>query len=149
MFKHLLVTLDGTPRAETVIPHAVDIARTMGAEISLLRVVEAVNSDWSERGAIGKGQEAESTIRTMFTEQAESYLARLTEEVRRAGIGANAVVRQGPPARTIVGYAHESSADAIAMATHSRRGLNRLMFGSVAEYVLHESSLPVLLVRAP
>jgi nucleotide-binding universal stress UspA family protein len=34
------------------------------------------------------------------------------------------------------------------MATHSRRGINRLMFGSVAEQVLHESSLPVLLIRA-
>ena len=50
MFKHLLVTLDGSQRAESVIPHAIDIAKTMGDELTLLRVVDAANSDWSERG---------------------------------------------------------------------------------------------------
>lgn len=58
------------------------------------------------------------------------------------------MVKQGAPAKQIVGTAREVEADAIVMATHSRRGLNRLMFGSVAEAVLHESHLPILLVRA-
>ena len=58
------------------------------------------------------------------------------------------MVKQGAPAKQIVATAKESDADAITMATHSRRGFNRLMFGSVAEEVLHESQLPILLVRA-
>ena len=147
MFKHLMVTLDGTARSEAVVPHAIDVAKSMGAQLTLLRVVDAVGAEWSERGAVGKSQ-AESTIRTMFAEQAQMYLERVAAQVRSAGIDATTLVKQGPPARQIVTAAKEIDADGIAMATHSRRGLNRLMFGSVAEQVLHETSVPVLLVRA-
>ncbi len=147
MFKHLLVTLDGSPRAESVIPHVIDIAKTMGAEVTLLRVVDAANSDWSERGAIGKANAATS-IKSTYVDQATAYLERVAEQLRGAGITTHAVVKQGQPARQIVTTAKEGDADAIAMATHSRRGINRVMFGSVAEQVLHESLLPILLVRA-
>jgi nucleotide-binding universal stress UspA family protein len=148
MFKHLLVTLDGTQRSEAVIPHALDIARSMGARITLLRVVDAVNSDWSERGAMGKGSASAATIRSLFAEQAQSYLDRVASQLSSSGIEAATMVCQGHAGKQIVTTAKDVDADAIAMATHSRRGLNRLMFGSVAEEVLHESSLPVLLIRA-
>jgi nucleotide-binding universal stress UspA family protein len=147
MFKHLLVTLDGSPRAEAVIPHAIDIGKTMGAEITLLRIVDAANSDWSERGAIGKSQ-ASTSIKSTYVDQATAYVERVAEQFRQVGITAHAVVKQGQPAKQIVATAKEGDADAIVMATHSRRGLNRIMFGSVAEEVLHESQLPILLVRA-
>jgi nucleotide-binding universal stress UspA family protein len=147
MFKHLLVTLDGSPRAEAVIPHAIDIAKTMGAEVTLLRVVDAANSDWSERGAIGKSQSSTS-IKSTYVDQAAAYLERVAEQLRGAGVATHSVVKQGQPAKQIVATAKEADADAITMATHSRRGLNKLMFGSVAEEVLHESQLPILLVRA-
>jgi nucleotide-binding universal stress UspA family protein len=147
MYKHLLVTLDGTARSEAVIPHALSVARSMGAEVTLLRVVDAVAADWSERGAIGKSQ-AESTIRSLFADQAQSYLERVATEMGRDGVTVHTLVKQGPPAKQIITSAREVEADAIAMATHSRRGLNRLMFGSVAEQVLHETSLPIILVRA-
>ncbi len=147
MFKHILVTVDGTPQAEAVIPHAVDIARSMAAEITIIRIVEPVNSDWSERGALGKGQ-GDSSAGSAFTEQAEMYLLRLAATIDAAGVNVNTIVKQGQPARQIVATADEIDADAIAMSTHSRRGINRLMFGSVAEVVLHESNLPVILVRS-
>ncbi len=147
MFKHVLVTLDGSPRAESVIPHAIDIARSMGAQLTLLRVVDAVNTDWSERGALGKHQ-ADSTVRSLFADQAQSYLERAATQARSGGATVHTVVKQGAPAKQIVAAAKEVEADAIAMATRSRRGMSRLMFGSVAEEVLHESSLPILLVRA-
>lgn len=147
MYKHLLVTLDGTARSEAVMPHAIDVARSMKAEVTLLRVIDAVNADWSERGAMGKGH-AESTIRSLFAEQAQAYLDRISSQVRASGVTVRAVIKQGQAARQIVSTARDVDADAIAMATHSRRGINRLMFGSVAEEVLHLSSLPVLLVRS-
>ena len=147
MFKHLLVTLDGSPRAEAVVPHAIDVARAMSADITLLRIVDAVNGDWSERGALGK-QHANTAIRSLFAEQAQSYLDRVAAQVRNAGVSANTMVKQGPPARQIVDAAREVEADAIAMCTRSRKGINKLMFGSVAEAVLHETTIPILLVRA-
>lgn len=146
MFKHLLVTLDGSARAESVIPHAIDIGRTMGAQVTLLRIVDAATSGWGERGAIGKS--VESPTNALHVEQARAYLDRVAQQIALSGVEAQPVVKQGAPAKQIVGTAREVEADAIVMATHSRRGLNRLMFGSVAEAVLHESHLPILLVRA-
>jgi nucleotide-binding universal stress UspA family protein len=84
----------------------------------------------------------------MFTDQAQAYLDRLAAQVRSSGVKAVVMVRQGQAAKQILAVARDVDADAIAMATHSRRGINRLMFGSVAEEVLHLSSLPVLLVRS-
>ena len=161
MFKHLLITLDGSPRAEAVIPHAIDVAKTMGAEVTLLRIVDAANSDWSERGAIGKSLTSTS-IKSAYVDQAKGYLDRIAEQLRAAGVMTHAVVKQGQAAKQIVAVAKEADAaakqivavakeadaDVIAMATRSRRGLNKLMFGSVAEEVLRESQLPILLVRS-
>lgn len=147
MFKHLLITLDGSPASEVVIGHAIDIARAMRAEVTLLRIVDAVNADWSERGTMGKGQ-AESTLRSAFSDQAQDYLNRVAQQVKARGVSVTTVVKQGHPGKQIVATAKEVEADGIAMATHSRRGFNKLMFGSVAEEVLHQSNLPVLLVRS-
>lgn len=148
MFKHLLVTLDGTSRSEAVIPHAIDVARSMGSQITLIRIIDAPGSDWSERGAIGKAH-VETTAGALVTTHAREYLARVAALVRQSGVQVNTIVEEGAPARRIVAVGDEIGADAIAMATQSRRGINRLMFGSVAEAVLHQTSVPVLLVRAP
>ena len=118
----------------------------MGAEVTLMRVVDAANGDWGERGAIGGG--AETAVKSLYVEQAQAYLERVAEQLRALGVTTHLTVRQGHPAKQIVAAAKECGADAIAMATHSRRGINRLMFGSVTEAVLHETNLPILLVRA-
>ncbi|HYM14387.1 MAG TPA: universal stress protein [Dehalococcoidia bacterium] len=147
MFKHLLVTLDGSPRSEAVIPHAIDLAKSMKSEITLLRIVDAPASDWSERGAMGKAH-VETTAGALMLAHAREYLERVAGMLQQSGVQVHTMVEEGAPARRIIAASHEVDADAIAMATHSRRGLGRLMFGSVAEAVLHEASVPVLLVRA-
>jgi nucleotide-binding universal stress UspA family protein len=146
MFKHLLVTLDGTPRSEAVVRHALDVATSMGAEVTLLRVIDTPTQDWGERGAVGK--QATAPPKSIYVEQANAYLARVAKRFEGSGVRTHTSVRSGPPAKQIVVTAKEIDADAIAMATHSRRGLNRLMFGSVAEAVLHDTQLPILLIRA-
>lgn len=147
MYQHLLVTLDGTSQAECVIPHAVSLARALRARITFLKVVDAIDAGWSERGAVGKSVPYART-QTPYTERAQAYVDRIAAGVRDAGVDAGAIVRQGQPARKIIETARELGADAVAMATHSRRGLNRLVFGSVAEQVLHGATVPVLLVKS-
>ena len=146
MYRHILVTLDGSRGAEAVLPHAAALARSMRATLTIMRVVDPVVSEWGERGTVGRANGA-SGMQSVFTDQAEHYLQGAASKLRTDGIIVNAVVRQGQPAKQIVDVARDIDADAIAMATRSRRGLNRLMFGSVAEEVLHRSQLPVLLVR--
>jgi nucleotide-binding universal stress UspA family protein len=147
VFKRLLVTLDGSSRSEVVVPHVIDIATSMGSQIMLLRIVDAAASDWSERGAVGKGH-LETTAGALMTAHAHEYLDRVAAQIRQRGAEVHTMIEEGAPARRIIAVARDIEADAIAMATHSRRGLNRIMFGSVAESVLHEASVPVLLVRA-
>ena len=146
MYSHILVTLDGSPGAEAVLPHATAIARSMRAALTIVRVVDPVVSEWGERGTIGRGN-ATTGMQSVFADQAEHYLHGAASKIRAEGVTVHTLVRQGQPAKQIVDIAREIGADAIAMATRSRRGLNRLMFGSVTEEVLHRSQLPVLLVR--
>jgi nucleotide-binding universal stress UspA family protein len=147
MFTHLLVALDGSARAESVIPHTLSIASSMHAELTLLRIVEAVSADWSERGALGPSR-LEAASRDTFAEQARAYLERVAAPMRQRGVIVNVLVRQGAPAKQIVAAARDIEADAIAMAAPSRRLLDRLVFGCVAEEVLRDAKLPMLLVPA-
>lgn len=78
------------------------------------------------------------------TTAARDALAALSEEV---GI-ADAMLREGDPAREILAAAHERRATMIVMGTHGRRGLAHAILGSVAERVIRQADLPVLTVRA-
>ena len=148
MYSHILVTLDGSRGAEAVLPHAIAVARAMHAKLTLLRVVDPVASEWGERGQIGRG-DSTTAMNSAFAEQAEAYLETCAESARTHDVEVHTLVRQGQPSRQIVDGAKDAGADAIAIATRSRRGINKLVFGSVAEEVLHRSDLPVLLVRQP
>jgi nucleotide-binding universal stress UspA family protein len=83
MFKHILITLDGSPRAESVLAPAIDIARAMSAKVTLLRIVEAPSAGRGERGSVGRDPSA-SVARTLFAGQAHAY----SNESRRTCVGA-------------------------------------------------------------
>lgn len=146
MYTHLLITLDGTPRAESVLTDAVELARSMRASVTLLRVVDPVTSEWSERGAMGRSQR-ETSPHSASADRAQAYLERLAGQIRATGVQVDTLVRQGQAAKQIVAAAEDVDADVIAMSA-SRRALNRLLFGSTTEDVLRHSALPVLLIRS-
>ena len=145
MFKQILITLDGSPRAESVLQPALDIARAMKANVTLLRIVDAGAKE-GERGAVRAGS-ADAAMKSLAARQAQNYLDRIASEFFGEGLSIETVVKDGVPATQIVVAAEEIGADVIAMSTHSRTGLKKLMLGSVAEAVMHETSVPVLLVR--
>ena len=122
MFKHLLVTLDGSPRAEV---RCCRTRRTSPAQ-------PARSSRWcgssnprppngAKTGAIGKAS-ADATIRSLFLEQAGTYLERIGTQLKETGAPVSMIVREGNPAKQIIAIAKDAGVDAIAMATHSRRG---------------------------
>jgi nucleotide-binding universal stress UspA family protein len=79
--------------------------------------------------------------------EARQYLAPLADRLAARGVRVRADVRRGDPVREIVAAAGEIDADLIAMTTHGRSGLRRLLFGSVAEEVLRQAEIPVFLMR--
>ena len=143
MYKRALIPLDGSPVAETILPFILDIAGPLDIEVVLLRVLPPVPPVVIE-GTRQITIDDEEVRRA----DAEEYLAPLAVDLRNKGVRVDTRVEHGMPAAAIVDAAREVQADLIAMTTHGRSGLRRLVFGSVAEAVLRHSDIPVFLLRA-
>lgn len=145
MYRTILVPLDGSKRAEVILPHVEELAHRYDASVILLRVVEPIAVGMDPTGLT-------PTLNPLVIDQlkndAQSYLARLQEEFRKKGIVAQAHLTFGPAVPTILEFAHREHVDLIAMASHGRSGLARVFYGSVAAGVLHGVDRPLLLVRS-
>jgi len=142
MYKRVVVPLDGSPVAEGMWRFIVDIAGPLDLEVVLLRVIRILQPQVTEtlRSALLESVE-------QSTADAREYLAPLAEDLRARGVRVRTEVRHGEPVDEIVDCAREAGADLIAMTTHGRSGLGRLLFGSVAEAVLRQAEIPVFLMR--
>jgi nucleotide-binding universal stress UspA family protein len=142
MYKRALVPLDGSPVAETILPFILEIAGPLDMEVVLLRVVQPLPPIVVEgsRHVVAEAVEARQI-------DAEEYLAALAAELRDKAVRVQIRVRRGMPSEEILAGGREVGADLIAMTTHGRSGLGRLLFGSVAEEVLRQSDIPVFLMR--
>jgi nucleotide-binding universal stress UspA family protein len=141
-YKRVLVALDGSPVAESVIPFLMRIAGPLDMSVTLLRVVEPIPvivADGTQPVVVDDIQE--------HTRDAEEYLAPIAAKLRARGVKTSAVVRRGRASKEILATARDAEADLIAMSTHGRSGLGRLLFGSVAEEVLRHADVPVFMMR--
>jgi nucleotide-binding universal stress UspA family protein len=146
--RRLLITLDGSDLAEAVLGPATDVARALGAPVSLLRVVGV--RMYPGLPHLPHGAEEYSRLLEAERTEAEDYLARVAARLAEHGVEVEGhQVLQGPTAATILGAAKAETDGLIAMTTHGRGGLQRLILGSVADKVLRASSSPVLMVRPP
>ena len=143
MYKRALVALDGSPVAETIMPFILEIAGPLDLEVVLLRVIQPVPPVVIEGSRHVEVEDLEAR-----RIDAEEYLAPLAVELRGKGVRVTTAVRRGVPAEEIVAAALEAGADLIAMSTHGRGGLGRIIFGSVAQAVLRQAHVPVFLLRA-
>jgi nucleotide-binding universal stress UspA family protein len=152
--RHILVALDGSPLAEQVLPAAMALGSAMDAEFTLLRVVEPALIAIPDPGfalipPIAALEEQEE-------QAAEAYLARVAARLREEGAlpcMKTSVLTDPEPAEAICGFLRHQSwhdrdappADLVAMATHGREGLTRLLLGSVTDRVLQHTPVPLLL----
>ncbi len=141
MFRRILVPLDGSPLAEAILPQVTGLSHALGAEVILLRVALAHTFP-----GVDPIHLADEEVRVV--EEAEAYLATAAERLVREGVNAKTAVRYGQPAAEIIDHAAVEKADLVAMSTHGRSGLSRLVMGSVAEEVVRKAKIPVLLLRA-
>lgn len=142
MFKRVIVPLDGSRLAEGVLPFLKDIAGPLDLEVTLLRVLQPLPPEVIE----GSRSLAVEDIPERFRE-AYAYLRPLAATLEAKGVRVDCKVRRGEPVTEILGGAAEAKADLIAMSTHGRTGLSRLLFGSVAEAVLRRAAVPVFVLR--
>jgi nucleotide-binding universal stress UspA family protein len=151
MYKLILVPLDGSRRAEAILPHAAQLAQSYGSEIVFLRVFEIPHLtsrlaeshyDFEALPYLSNDELQE------LVGDARGYLDGLCSQMADAGIRARYKVEHGPIAATIINTAVEEQADLIAMASHGSSGLQGVYYGSVAAGVLQRVDRPLLIVRA-
>ena len=136
----ILVAIDFSPFASNALQWARSLADALGAKLILLHVIDSVAAVGLETG----GVTADFAPLYVLREQAEKRMGELKALIPDA----QTVVREASPRPAIVDAAVELNCQMIVMGTHGRSGLEHLLMGSVAEYVVRHSKVPVLTVRA-
>ena len=142
-----LVPLDGSKEGESAIPYIAELAAKLEAEVILFQVLAPGYQIITASGygsVIYPEQQMESD--RAF---ARAYLAKVGARLKRRGVAVESEVRFGNPAEEIIRFADEMHVDAVAMSTRGRSGIERWVFGSVAERLLYQGNTPLLLVREP
>jgi nucleotide-binding universal stress UspA family protein len=151
MFSTIVVALDGSHLAERILPHVEALAERFGARVSIVRALTPPEKIVASVAAAGDpmGSSAVDPTPIMEAEEddATAYLDRIAARLRARGITVEAFHTAESPVEALIEHAHEIGADLIAMATHGRGGLRRLVFGSVTEDVLHHAPCPLLLLK--
>ena len=142
MFEKILVPLDGSPLAATILPEVEDLAKSQKSEITLLTVSNVP----SPAILAEAGNAVIDPILIWRKNTAEEYLTETTKTLKAKGLKVSWAYREGAPAKEIIRYADEARCDLIAMATHGR-GEVAWVLGSVAEKVVSHATVPVLLMR--
>ncbi|HEX4988203.1 MAG TPA: universal stress protein [Candidatus Binatia bacterium] len=145
--KSIVMPLDGSELAESVLPTVAELAKTLKLEVVLFRAYSIPYSAY----ASAEGYYAvdyEELLKAM-REEAVDYLEKKTEAVKKLGIDkVSCVAKEGFAADEIISLSRKSADNLIAMCTHGRSGVKRWVLGSVTETVVRHSADPVLVIRA-
>lgn len=146
MYKHILVAVDGSNTSELAVREAIKLARDQQADLRLISVIDQTPITWGDSGAMGVTDTVFEALRQAGRAIADQSMAL----VRKAGLKAEVILPEtfGPRiASIIVEEAKRWPADLIVIGSHGRRGVDRLLLGSVTEGVVRLSSIPVLLIH--
>jgi len=140
MYKRILVPLENGPADAVILKHVSQLAKVHGSEVLLFHVADG----WAARN-----MEQLNLRESQEMKEDRSYLERMSEELRQAGVKAEAVLAAGEPAKEIAAAAEREHVDLIAMATHGHSLLGDVMHGTTATALRHVSRIPILMVRVP
>jgi nucleotide-binding universal stress UspA family protein/predicted transcriptional regulator len=148
MSQTVIVPVDGSELAEAALPWAVLLARSRDLSLVLVQVLTWPTTLWMSATDAYLSPATYEQIQTAEREEATDYLAGLRDRLAGEGVRVDTVIREGYAAEAILDLADEHGAATIVLATHGRGGVTRWLLGSVAEAVLAQATVPVLLVRA-
>jgi nucleotide-binding universal stress UspA family protein len=147
MYERILVAVDGSPVSDRALGEAVKLAQLTGGELRVITIVDSplrhlpdyavyYNPEPLREAALKAADDVLAKARELVGDKAKTKFDRVCQERASEEI-----------AERIETEAEDCKADLIVMGTHGRRGVRRLMLGSVAEGLLRVSNRPVLLVR--
>jgi nucleotide-binding universal stress UspA family protein len=145
MYTRILVPTDGSSISRIAAQAAIELARACHSSIVALSIVvpEAILPPIEGGMVLDPGRQLDTLL-----EDAHGFVGALAQSVRQAGVECTPLTRIDPdPARAIVEAAHEYRCDLIVLGSHGRRGLSRLLAGSVTQEVLAYATVPVMVLR--
>ena len=145
MIKTILVPLDGSKRAEKILPHVKALAQQFGAKLVLVQVIEPVAAVVSPYETLPH-YTAEYVDRLI--DGAKVYLTGIREVLHTEGIEAISYVENGPIIFSLMQLAMRENVDLIALASHGRTGMAGVFYGSIAAGLLQRVDRPLLVIRA-
>ena len=144
MFKHILVPVDGSATSLSAVAKAAELAKAFGSEVTAVYVLDpypftGVGADF----AYGQAQYLSAA-----TAEANKALEDVNKSMENSGVTVKTLIGEGHAVHEgIVRVGENVGADLIVMGSHGRRGLEKLVLGSVAQRVLQSAHVPVLVVR--
>jgi nucleotide-binding universal stress UspA family protein len=142
VYRHILISTDGSELAEHGVAHGLALAKSLGAKVSVVVVVEPFSE------MTGRFLEAVARYAELRREQATSVLDRAANAAKEAGVSCETIqVENGQPHQAIIAAAEDKGCDLIVMSSHGRSGLSMLLLGSVTNKVLMQAKTPLLVCQ--
>ncbi len=145
MYRNILIATDGSELAQKAVDHGLAIAKGLGSKVTVVTVTEMMST---QSGMLMPRAADVDRYETEAKAMARGILEKAAEASKAAGVACDMVhVADKTPAEGVLETTRSRGCDLIVMASHGRRGLNRLLLGSHAQEVMVHSSVPVLVCR--
>lgn len=144
LLNRILVPVDGSELAERALVPAMFLAKAFGAEILLFRA----GGNWTHMVEGYPPGPSTFLVEDQIRQAAEEYLEQKKWEIEQQGVRVHSETHSGPAAECILEAVQKHRADLIIMSSHGRSGVQRWVMGSIADRVLHASTIPILLIRS-
>jgi nucleotide-binding universal stress UspA family protein len=141
MFQRILVPLDGSSLAETVLPHVVALAKASECEVTLLRVLDP-------QGEVTRPISVDPFDWKLRKSEAEAYLRRQAQRLEEAGVMVQVEVVEGKAAEMVIRFAHDHTVDLVLLSSHGQSGISSWNVSSVVQKIILRVRRSVMIVRA-
>lgn len=150
MFDRILIPVDGSKNSEKAAKVGIELARLSRGKALIVYVAD-ISKYMSSAGLIppfgGISPEAVDSIVASIKEAGEKAVLQVSKLAEASGVTSESLIVEGDPASEILRIAEDNKADVIVMGSIGKTGLEKFLMGSVAEKVVRNSKLPVLIVR--
>lgn len=157
MLSHILVAIDQSATSHRAFETALDMAKNLGAELTLVHALDVFDSASPQQPKVlvnGYSMDLDRLLHesyerqwTEFVDHYESLLKQKQEEARAADVAANYRQAYGRPGSTICQAAKEVHADLIVVGSHGRKGFSEMILGSVSNYIMHHAPCSVMVIH--
>lgn len=148
MYRHILIATDGSALAERAVSSGIELAKAVGAKVSVIVVEATFNVYDVPESQIRQMSEAFAKHAEQIKKHATSVLNRAADAAKAASVACNKIqIEHDSPYEAIITAAKDNGCDLIVMASHGRSGVSAVLLGSVTSKVLTHTKTPVLVVH--